>query len=101
MRPRRGHWRWAIIWQDIRHNAYERGCGVGNQQRVTPGPGESADRIPAALSRPAPCSSHNRPARCYIPELWVLNRTLRILFGDVGQVVKGIRQSVNRQTRIC
>jgi hypothetical protein len=26
-------------------------------------------------------------------ELWVLDRTLRILFGEVGQVVKGIRQS--------
>ena len=30
-------------------------------------------------------------------ELWVLDRTLRILFGDVGQVVKGIRQSVTKR----
>jgi hypothetical protein len=29
-------------------------------------------------------------------ELWVLDRTLRILFGDVSQVVKGIRQSVTK-----
>jgi hypothetical protein len=35
-------------------------------------------------------------------DLWVIDRTLRILFGEVGQVVKGIRQSVrawNRQAR--
>src|ERR1022692_1658494 len=30
-------------------------------------------------------------------ELWVLDHTLRILFGDVGQVVKGIRQSVTKR----
>jgi hypothetical protein len=30
-------------------------------------------------------------------ELWVLERTLRILFGDVHQVVKGIRQSVTKR----
>jgi hypothetical protein len=30
-------------------------------------------------------------------ELWVLDRTLRILFGDAGQVVKGIRQSVTKR----
>ena len=30
-------------------------------------------------------------------ELWVLDRTLRILFGDVTQVVKGIRQSVTKR----
>ena len=33
-------------------------------------------------------------------ELWVLDRTLRILFGEVGQVVKGIRQSVTKR-RLC
>ena len=31
-------------------------------------------------------------------DLWVLDRTLRILLGDVGQVVKGIRQK-HHQTR--
>ena len=31
-------------------------------------------------------------------DLWVLDRTLRILFGDVGQVVKGIRQSVTKRS---
>jgi hypothetical protein len=30
-------------------------------------------------------------------ELWVLDRTLRILFGEVGQVVKGMRQSVTKR----
>jgi hypothetical protein len=30
-------------------------------------------------------------------ELWVLDRTLRILLGDVGQVVKGIRQSLTKR----
>jgi hypothetical protein len=30
-------------------------------------------------------------------ELWVLDHTLRILFGDVSQVVKGIRQSVTKR----
>jgi len=30
-------------------------------------------------------------------QLWVLDRTLRILFGEVGQVVKGIRQSVTKR----
>ena len=30
-------------------------------------------------------------------ELWVLDRSLRILFGDVSQVVKGIRQSVTKR----
>jgi len=30
-------------------------------------------------------------------ELWVLDHTLRILFGEVGQVVKGIRQSVTKR----
>jgi hypothetical protein len=30
-------------------------------------------------------------------QLWVLYRTLRILFGEVGQVVKGIRQSVTKR----
>src|SRR6516165_6628161 len=30
-------------------------------------------------------------------DLWVIDRTLRILFGDVGQVVKGIRQSVTKR----
>jgi hypothetical protein len=30
-------------------------------------------------------------------ELWVLDRTLRILLGDVGQVVKGIRQSITKR----
>src|SRR6202051_5086720 len=30
-------------------------------------------------------------------ELWVLDRTLRILFGGVGQVIKGIRQSVTKR----
>jgi hypothetical protein len=30
-------------------------------------------------------------------ELWVLDHALRILFGDVGQVVKGIRQSITKR----
>jgi hypothetical protein len=30
-------------------------------------------------------------------DLWVIDRTLRILFGDVGQVVKGIRQSITKR----
>ena len=30
-------------------------------------------------------------------DLWVLDRTLRILSGEVGQVVKGIRQSVTKR----
>ena len=30
-------------------------------------------------------------------ELWVLDRTLRILFGEVSQVVKGVRQSVTKR----
>jgi len=30
-------------------------------------------------------------------DLWVLDRTLRILLGDVGQVVKGIRQSITKR----
>jgi hypothetical protein len=30
-------------------------------------------------------------------DLWVLDRTLQILFGNVGQVVKGIRQSVTKR----
>ena len=30
-------------------------------------------------------------------ELWALDRTLRILLGDVGQVVKGIRQSITKR----
>jgi len=29
-------------------------------------------------------------------ELWVLDRTLQILFGEVGQVVKGIRQRITK-----
>src|ERR1700682_368899 len=44
-----------------------------------------------------------KPRMCSTPEgsldaeLWVLDRTLRILFGDVSQVVKGIRQSVTKR----
>jgi hypothetical protein len=30
-------------------------------------------------------------------DLWVLDRSLRILLGDVGQVVKGIRQSITKR----
>jgi hypothetical protein len=30
-------------------------------------------------------------------ELWVMERTLQILFGEVGQVVKGIRQSITKR----
>jgi hypothetical protein len=30
-------------------------------------------------------------------DLWVLDRTLRILFGEVGQLVKGIRQSITKR----
>jgi hypothetical protein len=30
-------------------------------------------------------------------ELWVLDRTLRILLGEVGQVVKGIRQTITKR----
>ena len=30
-------------------------------------------------------------------DLWVIDRTLRILFGEVGQVVKGIRQSITKR----
>lgn len=30
-------------------------------------------------------------------DLWVLDRALRVLFGDVGQVVKGIRQSITKR----
>ena len=30
-------------------------------------------------------------------DLWVLERTLRILFGEVGQVVKGMRQSITKR----
>jgi hypothetical protein len=30
-------------------------------------------------------------------DLWVLDRALRILFGDTGQVVKGIRQSITKR----
>jgi len=30
-------------------------------------------------------------------DLWVLDRTLRILFGEVSQVVKGIRQSITKR----
>jgi hypothetical protein len=30
-------------------------------------------------------------------DLWVLNRTVRILSGDVGQVVKGLRQSITKR----
>jgi hypothetical protein len=44
-----------------------------------------------------------KAAYCFHPEgslqadLWVIDRTLRILFGEVGQVVKGIRQSVTKR----
>jgi len=31
-------------------------------------------------------------------DLWVIDRTLRILFGEVGQVVKGIRQSITKRS---
>src|ERR1700719_439115 len=31
-------------------------------------------------------------------DLWVMDRTLRILSGDVGQVVKGLRQSITKHT---
>jgi hypothetical protein len=31
-------------------------------------------------------------------DLWVLERTLRILFGDASQVVKGIRQSITKRS---
>jgi len=31
-------------------------------------------------------------------DLWVLDHTLRILFGEVGQVVKGIRQSITKRS---
>jgi len=30
-------------------------------------------------------------------DLWVMDRALRILFGEVGQVVKGIRQSITKR----
>ena len=30
-------------------------------------------------------------------DLWVIDRTLRILFGEIGQVVKGIRQSITKR----
>ena len=30
-------------------------------------------------------------------ELWVMDRTFQILFGEVGQVVKGIRQSITKR----
>ena len=30
-------------------------------------------------------------------DLWVLDRTLRVLFGEVGQLVKGIRQSITKR----
>ena len=30
-------------------------------------------------------------------DLWVLDRTLRLLFGEVGQVVKGIHQSTTKR----
>jgi hypothetical protein len=30
-------------------------------------------------------------------DLWVIDRALRILFGEVGQVVKGIRQSITKR----
>src|SRR5437667_4873341 len=30
-------------------------------------------------------------------DLWVLDRTLKILFGEAGQVVKGIRQSITKR----
>ena len=30
-------------------------------------------------------------------DLWVLDRALRVLFGEVGQVVKGIRQSITKR----
>jgi hypothetical protein len=32
-----------------------------------------------------------------LADLWVLDRTLRILFGEVSQVVKGIRQSITKR----
>jgi hypothetical protein len=32
-----------------------------------------------------------------VADLWVLDRTLRILFGEVAQVVKGIRQSITKR----
>lgn len=31
-------------------------------------------------------------------DLWVLDRTLRVLFGEVSQVVKGIRQSITKRS---
>ncbi len=31
-------------------------------------------------------------------ELWVMHRTLRILSGEVGQVVKGLRQSITKRS---
>ena len=30
-------------------------------------------------------------------DLWVIDRALRILYGEVGQVVKGIRQSITKR----
>ena len=30
-------------------------------------------------------------------DLWVIDRALRVLFGEVGQVVKGIRQSITKR----
>ena len=32
-------------------------------------------------------------------DLWVMDRALRILFGEAGQVVKGIRQDLFRRLR--
>ena len=31
-------------------------------------------------------------------DLWVMDRALRILFGEAGQVVKGIRQSITKRS---
>jgi hypothetical protein len=34
---------------------------------------------------------------CLEADLWVLDRTLRVLSGEVGQVVKGLRQSITKR----
>ena len=42
-------------------------------------------------------SMSSMPKAAWEADLWVLDRTLRILVGDVGQVVKGIRQSITKR----
>ena len=94
--------RWPPRWTAAIRRVLTR-IALDRRRTRSPDPGQSKLRVTLILDLMHVMEKLWKAAYVFHAEgsleadLWVLERTLRILIGDVGQVVKGLRQSVTKR----